>query len=355
VSFRRCLPLLVLLVIASSPPARAQVADPRELAAGHYRRGTALAKQGLYGEALEEFNQAYAKSPHFAVLYNIGQAQIALGRPLAAIEALASYLRDGADKVPLSRREQVQAQIALLEAKLAELTISTDKPGVAIRVDDRDIGRTPLFQPIRLAAGTHTITATPAGGAHITRVVTLAEAERRRLDLTFAADGPAGEELPAVTAAPPVAPATAAATTPSNAAATLASPPTTAASPSRVVTLRRAAYVSTAFGVAAAGAALGVYLWNRGRYEDWQAGDVALQELTPGSAAYQMQAATNNDLASSLTTANHAILGLSIAGGVLVATGASLWLLDRGRERANGQLSLSWTGSSAQLGWSGRW
>jgi len=113
--------------------------------------------------------------------------------------------------------------------------------------------------------------------------------------------------------------------------------------------------VSTAFGVAAAGAALGVYLWNRGRYEDWQAGDVALQELTPGSAAYQMQAATNNDLASSLTTANHAILGLSIAGGVLVATGASLWLVARGRERATGQLSLSWTGSSAQLGWSGRW
>jgi len=354
-----CRGVFVLLVVALwwAPAARVRAAggDPQQAAAAHYTRGVELANQGLYEAALERFNQAYATSPHFAVLYNIGQAQIALGRPLAAIEALASYLRDGADKVPLSRREQVQAQIALLEAKLAELTISTDKPGVAIRVDDRDIGRTPLFQPIRLAAGTHTIIATPDGGAPITRVVTLAEAERRRLELTFAAEAIPGAELPAITAAPPVAPAAAAAATPSDGAATRASPPAPDASPSRVVTLRRAAYVSTAFGVAAAGAALGVYLWNRGRYEDWQAGDVALQELTPGSAAYQMQAATNNDLASSLTTANHAILGLSIAGGVLVATGASLWLVARGRERATGQLSLSWTGSSAQLGWSGRW
>ena len=182
---------------ASAAPARAAAGDPREQAAAHYARGIDLAKQGLYEAALEQFNQAYATSPHFAVLYNIGQAQIALGRPLAAIEALATYLRDGAEKVPLSRREQVQAQIALLEAKLGELTISTERPGVAIRVDDRDIGRTPLYQPIRLAAGTHTITATPPDGAQITRVVTLAEAERRRLELAFAGEAPHDAATPA--------------------------------------------------------------------------------------------------------------------------------------------------------------
>ncbi len=356
-SFSRCLLLLLVVALASAPPApaRAAAGDPREQAAAHYTRGIDLAKQGLYEAALEQFNQAYATSPHFAVLYNIGQAQIALGRPLAAIEALASYLRDGADKVPLSRREQVQAQIALLEAKLGELTISTERPGVAIRVDDRDIGRTPLFQPIRLAAGTHTITATPPDGAQITRVVTLAEAERRRLELAFASEAPHDAAPPAVTAAP----AAPLAATPSDATATLASPPLTGASPDApaapIVTLRRAAYVSTAVGVAAAGAALGVYLWNRGRYDDWQAGTTTLQELTPRTAAYRMQAVENNDLATSLTRANHAILGLSIASGVLVATGASLWFVDRRRERPTGQLSLSWTGSSAQLGWSGRW
>jgi len=45
----------------------------------------------------------------------------------------------------------------------------------------------------------------------------------------------------------------------------------------------------------------------------------------------------------------------AIAGGLLVATGASLWFVDRKRERSTGALALSWTGSSAQLGWSARW
>jgi tetratricopeptide (TPR) repeat protein len=347
------LPLLLLLVAASSPAARAAAGEPRELAAAHYRRGIELAKQGRYGEALEQFNQAYQKSPHFAVLYNIGQAQIALGRPLAAIEALTTYLRDGADKVPLSRREQVQAQIALLEASLAELTIVTDRPDVAIRVDDRDVGRTPLFQPIRLAAGTHTITASPPGGAQITRVVTLAESERQRLELALTSEEP-DATAPAVTTEPevrPVAP-------PPAAAQGLASPGVTRASsdtPSpRDRPMRRMAYVSAGLGVAAAGAALGVYIWNRGRYEDWQAGDAALQDLKFGSAAYQKKVTENNDLGSSLINANRAIVGLSIAGGLLVATGATLWLVDRERA-SNGELALSVTGSSAQLGWRARW
>ena len=112
--------------------------------------------------------------------------------------------------------------------------------------------------------------------------------------------------------------------------------------------LRAAAYVSAGLGVAAAGAALGVYLWNRGRYEDWQAGDAAVEDLKFGSAAYRKQVTENNDLASSLISANKAILGLSIAGGLLVATGATLWLVDRGRARPAGELAFSWTGSSAR-------
>ena len=73
-----------------------------------------------------------------------------------------------------------------------------------------------------------------------------------------------------------------------------------------------------------------------------------------GSAAYQKKVTENNDLGSSLVNANRAIVGLSVAGGLLVATGAALWLVDRGRT-STGELALSVTGSSAQLGWSARW
>jgi len=103
--------------------------DPREVASAHYAEGIELANQGLYQAALEQFNAAYDTSPHFAVLYNVGQAQMALGRPIEARRGAVEIPARRADQVPLRRRAQVQAQIRLLESRLAELSVTTDRPG----------------------------------------------------------------------------------------------------------------------------------------------------------------------------------------------------------------------------------
>jgi PEGA domain/Tetratricopeptide repeat len=319
--------------------------DPREAAAAHYARGMELATQGLYEAALEQFNDAYAASPNFAVLYNVGEAQMALGRPLEAIEALTKYLREGADQVPLSRREQVQAQIGLLESRLAELSITTDRSGAAIRVDGRDIGRTPLFQPIRLAAGAHTVTASLPNGEQITRDVPLKESERQTVQLTFAsllparpagvADEASSSESPLVLSIP-------------------AGPP-----PEpwyyRGKTMRRMAYVVAGLGVLSGGAALGVYLSKRGQYSQWQAGNAALQGDTVGSAAYMAQATSNNALAGSLSSANDAIIGLSVAGGVLAAAGVTLFLVDRAHRRETSHFGLGIGDRAANVEWKWTW
>jgi tetratricopeptide (TPR) repeat protein len=319
--------------------------DPRESAATHYARGIELADQGLYEAALEQFNAAYAASPNFAVLYNIGEAQMALGRPLEAIEALTKYLRDGADQVPLSRREQVQAQIGLLEARLAELTVNTNRQGAAIRVDGRDVGRTPLFQPIRLAAGAHTVTASLPNGEQITRDVPLKESERQTVLLTFT--GPL-----------PARPAGVADEASSSESSLLLSVP---ASPPpepwyyRGKTMRRMAYVLAGVGVLSGGAALGVYLSKREQYSDWQAGGAALKNDTLGSAAYMAQATSTNALVSSLENANAAIIGLSIASGALIAGSATLFFLDRAHRREGGQLSFGWGERAGNISWSWIW
>jgi hypothetical protein len=338
---------LILFGIAGAEPSHAE--DPRAAAADHYARGIELAGQGLYAAALEQFNAAYTASPHFAVLYNVGQAQMALGRPLDAIEALTKYLRDGADQVPLSRREQVQAQIGLLESRLAELSITADRVGAIIRIDGRDVGSTPLFQPIRLAAGLHTVTAAIPNGPQLTRDVPLRESERHTVELTFGS-------------LPPPAAAAATISGPSNASAP-AGPLMLSASPGQPLepwyfrgkTMRRIAYVLTGVGVLSAGAALGVYMANRGTYDDWKTGNAALQNDTSGSAAYMAQATSNNAQASSLNDANHAIVGLSIAGGVLAAAGVTLFFIDRAHRREAAQLSFGVGDRAANLGWSWTW
>jgi tetratricopeptide (TPR) repeat protein len=336
---RALVPCALFLVTMLAAGARAAAGDPRQIAGAHYSRGIELANQGLYAAALQEFNDANAISPHFAVLYNIGQAQIALDHPVEAIEALSRYLRDGADRIPAARRLQVQSQIGLLQSRLAELSITTEQAGVSIRIDGRDVGRTPLPQPIRLTAGTHTVTGGLADGTQITRKVALGEAERQRLELVF---------LPAPPAAAPAS----------------ASAPSSDAHASidlgarRDPTLRRAAYFVGGVGVLWAGAALGVYLWNRGRYDDWRAGDAALKTEMLGSTAFRERATANNTLASSLTTANTAILGLSIVGGALVAAGATMFLFDRARahSRVSSEISFGWgPGSSPHMTWMHRW
>lgn len=337
-----CSLLFVALLVGTS---RADE-DPRETAAVHYARGMDLASQGLYEAALEQFNDAYAASPHFAVLYNVGQAQIALGRPLEAIEALTKYLRDGADQVPLSRREQVQAQIGLLESRLAELSVTADRVGAIIRVDGRDVGSTPLFQPIRLAAGAHTVTAAIPNGPQLSRDVALRESERRIVELTFGRAPPAPPVISeAFNAGAPAGPLTL--------SAAAGTPP----EPwyFRGNTMRRMAYVLTGAGVLSAGAALGVYLAKRGQYDDWKTGNATLQNEMVGSAAYMAQATSNNAQARSLSTANHAIVGLSVAGGVLAAAGVTLFFVDRGHRREAGQLSFGVGDRTANLGWSRTW
>jgi len=119
--------------------------------------------------------------------------------------------------------------------------------------------------------------------------------------------------------------------------------------------MRRTAYVLAGAGVVAGAAALGVYLSNRDRYADWQEGNDRLRQLTPGTASYHALATANNDRAATLTTANHAILGLSLAGGALVAAGATLFLVDRAERQRTGELSVGWGRESVTVGWSLGW
>src|SRR5262249_33525822 len=108
--------LAALLVLAAAGVARAD--DPRVEARAHYAQGLALGAPNGYQGALREFEEAYALSPQYAVLYNIGQAHVALGHTAEAIDVLGRYLRDGGDRIAPARRTQVVRQIAELRTRL---------------------------------------------------------------------------------------------------------------------------------------------------------------------------------------------------------------------------------------------
>jgi tetratricopeptide (TPR) repeat protein len=323
-TWRHCVAVFLLVGLAAAPASADEASA--NAAPDLFARGVELADRGDYQAALQAFSDAYAARPNFAVLYNIGQAQVALGRPQEAAATLSRYLREGGDSVPADRRQQVQDQIKLIESFLVEIDLATDPAGATISIDNREVGRTPIPEPVRLTAGTHKITAkldqaTPEQPPSATPVH------------PKAAECPADKAGVALQAQSPPAPP------PRRSGARAALP-----------------YLLAGAGLALGASALGVYLWKRADYQQWQDGEAALRNETPGSAAYQARAAENQRMADSLTTANHTILGLSVAGGVLVAAGVSLYLFDRASARNSASFAVAWSGGrSVAAGWRCSW
>ena len=93
-----------------------------------------------------------------------------------------------------------------------------------------------------------------------------------------------------------------------------------------------ATYTLVGAGAVLGGAALGVYLWNKGRYDDWRATYLELQQQQPRAPDYHDRTVRNNDLADSINHASYLTVGLAVAGGAMLAGGVALWLVNRGTD-----------------------
>jgi hypothetical protein len=148
-------------------------ADPRAEAREHFDRAMALVDQGALEQAIVEFQRAYDLMPHYTVLYNLGQAYVTLGKPIEAVDAYTRYLEEGAERVTKARRAEVESELSRQKAKIGEVTLSVEPPGAKVSVDGKDVGEAPLAQPVRMAAGRHSIEASLAGHGPATRQVSV--------------------------------------------------------------------------------------------------------------------------------------------------------------------------------------
>ena len=176
---RIAMALAALLALAGASAARAAETSPAPSPAAtkaearqRFDQGVKLFEKRENAAALAEFKRAYELIPNVLVLYNIALVYAAMDRPVDAVDALDKVL---ADKKGLAPPQIQKAQQTLGEqsARIAELTVTTDKPAV-IEVDGVDSGRTPLERPIRVASGTHVISALAPGCLPARQEITLA-------------------------------------------------------------------------------------------------------------------------------------------------------------------------------------
>jgi hypothetical protein len=170
-----CLAFCLAAGIAGvSSSARADVAISEE-ARTHFAAGVALLqdpKAPRYEEAYREFKAAYAASPSYKILGNLGLCAMKIERDLEAIQAYETYLKEAGADVTAEQRQQVTRDLLTLRSGLMEVTVSSTPPGATIvdvrtPVEGQDVRNTygPLTTalPLGLRHGHHTITARLVG------------------------------------------------------------------------------------------------------------------------------------------------------------------------------------------------
>jgi hypothetical protein len=355
----------------ASPDASAGPAEGRAQARAHFDQGVVLARRHAYADALTEFERAYEISPHFSVLYNIGKALIALGRPTEAIAALDRYVEEGGSDIEPRRRAEADAAIESELLKTGSIEVTVDVSGALVSIDDKSYGRSPLPVPVRVDSGAHRVLAVRDSGEQREANVDADAGQVTHARLEFGAEAPS---TPVATPArgqlrircaerglsvlvddqpsgvtPLSGPLLLEAgnhrlrfargaeksveqrlSVPAQSELECSVPPrlTPARSgnePQRAAAHRplqkTLAYVVEAAGVALTGAAAVHFLWNRARYQDWQSRyDTYYRDPSPQNRE------SANGLARSIESASAVTIGLAIGAAVALGTGAVLQL-----------------------------
>lgn len=112
-SLTSVIPVLMALLLACATPAWAQDSEINQRAREYFLKGKKAYQQGLYEEAMKNFQMALAVRPSPILEYNIGRCHDKLGQHKAAITAYKRYLVFSPNA---PNRKTVEARIAALKA-----------------------------------------------------------------------------------------------------------------------------------------------------------------------------------------------------------------------------------------------
>jgi hypothetical protein len=128
------------LLVATSAFAQKKDVVVTDRARQHFKAGVAYIDDPTgpkYEEAYGEFHQAYAESPSYKILSNIGLCALNLERDGEAIDAYTKFLAVAkAEDIPTDKRKLMERDIAMLKASLVTITISSVPADVTL-IDER--------------------------------------------------------------------------------------------------------------------------------------------------------------------------------------------------------------------------
>jgi hypothetical protein len=320
---RRVLAVALILALSTSSVAAFAADVPiSEDARSHFTAGVSFLQDpdgARYEEALREFQAAYAISPSWKILGNLGLAAMKLERDGEARDAMKGYLEGGGKQLDPQERAQMERDLQALEASLVSVHLEAAPSGITL-LDERQpltgsaiVNRYgPLTGAVDLGvrAGHHRFTAKLEGYAD--QVWEVEGQPRGKLSHSFA--------LTPIQASPAPAAAAGAAPSPPPAPAQvdLTSRPTTGNG------LRTASYVALGVGVVGLAAGTVFAFSAKNHYDDGNKLCPSFPcELSQADYDRRNQAGSDGDKAKTFS-----IVGFAV-GGVGLAAFTTLFVLSR--------------------------
>jgi hypothetical protein len=153
--------------------------DPQTLEARrHFKAGTKLYRDGNYGGALAEFEEAYRLKPGAGSLQNVALSQKGLFRYSEAAATLEQLLAKHAGELSDGERQAVAEALAELKGLMATIKLRVQPEQARVLLDGRPLSTSDWAAPIVLNVGEHTLTADAPGYTSERRVLRVAGGQR---------------------------------------------------------------------------------------------------------------------------------------------------------------------------------
>ena len=128
------------------------LAGPKNSAKKLFKQGTSAFDAGQYEEAATKFRAANEANYNWKLFYNIGQAEAAAGNNGRALEAFEIYMTKGSDSIPIIRQDDVLKEMERLRSITGSIDIVAPDD-CHVFVDGVERGITPLPGSILVNAG----------------------------------------------------------------------------------------------------------------------------------------------------------------------------------------------------------
>lgn len=206
VSSNRCFQRLLCAFLVGVPrvvhagegevPVASDDESKRARAAEHFQRGVAAFEARRFADAEQEFRRAYELGKKFVVLYNLGEVNSALGRPVEALAAYEGFLAQGGATVDDEKRKLVLEEMERQRARVGAVLVRTDPPAARVWVDGVELEPARRDQAFPVVAGRHTVLAILEGHNSETREIDIAPQAQQELAIVLSAVTPPAPVTP---------------------------------------------------------------------------------------------------------------------------------------------------------------